>query len=95
MISVVSTVVSPIKLYCDNDGAIVQAKEPRSHQKSKHVLIQFHLLREMVGRRDVEVCKIFTDDNITDPFTKPLSQKKHERHLFEMGIKLIIKQVLM
>jgi hypothetical protein len=29
---------SPLNLYCDNNGAIVQAKEPRNHQKSKHVL---------------------------------------------------------
>ncbi|WVZ52526.1 hypothetical protein U9M48_003574, partial [Paspalum notatum var. saurae] len=29
---------SPLDLYCDNIGAIAQAKEPRSHQKSKHIL---------------------------------------------------------
>ena len=26
-----------IALYCDNNGAIALAKEPRSHQKSKHI----------------------------------------------------------
>jgi hypothetical protein len=34
---------SPLKLYCDNNGAIEQAKEPRNHQKNKHVLRKFHL----------------------------------------------------
>ena len=87
----VSSVAGPIKLYCDNDGAISQAKEPRSHQKSKHVLRKYHLLREIVGKNDVEVCKISTDDNIADPLTKPLSQTKHEKHLSEMSIKLIIE----
>ena len=29
---------SPLDLYCDNSGAIAQAKEPRDHQKSKHVM---------------------------------------------------------
>ena len=29
---------SPLDLYCDNNGAIAQAKEPRNHQKSKHVM---------------------------------------------------------
>jgi hypothetical protein len=29
---------SPINLYCDNSGVIMQAKEPRSHKKAKHVL---------------------------------------------------------
>ena len=35
---------SPLNLHCDNNGAIVQAKEPRNHQKNKHVLQKFHLI---------------------------------------------------
>ena len=27
-----------LDLYCDNSGAIAHAKEPRNHQKSKHVM---------------------------------------------------------
>ena len=27
----------PITLYCNNDGAIALAKEPKSHQKFKHI----------------------------------------------------------
>ena len=37
-LGVVSSVAGPINFYCDNDGATIQAKELRSHQKSKHVL---------------------------------------------------------
>ncbi|CAL9078819.1 unnamed protein product [Musa textilis] len=39
----------PIPLYCNNNGAIAQAKEPRSYQKLKHVLRRFHLIREIVA----------------------------------------------
>jgi hypothetical protein len=35
---------SPLNRYCDNNGAIAQAKEPRNHQKNKHVLRKFHLI---------------------------------------------------
>ncbi|XP_070001953.1 secreted RxLR effector protein 161-like [Nicotiana sylvestris] len=35
---VVPSIESVVLLLCDNTGAIAQAKEPRSHQKSKHVL---------------------------------------------------------
>ena len=38
-LGVVPSIVDPIPMYCDNNGAIMQAKEPRSHQRSKHVLI--------------------------------------------------------
>ena len=39
---------SPLDLYCDNSGAIAQAKESRNHQKSKHVMRRFHLIREFI-----------------------------------------------
>ena len=31
-----------IPLYCDNNGAIVLAKESRSHRKSKHIERRYH-----------------------------------------------------
>ena len=43
-LGVFSNASSPLNLHCDNNGAIAQAKEPRNHQKSKHVLQKFHLI---------------------------------------------------
>ena len=57
------------------------------------MLRKFHLVREIIGRKDVEVCEISTDDNIADPLTKPWSQAKHEKHFSEIGIKLTIEKV--
>ena len=73
-LGVVSNASSPIDLYCDNSGAIAQAKEPRSHQKSKHILRRYHIICEIVERGDVKICKVHTDLNIADPLTKPLLQ---------------------
>ena len=47
---VVPSASSPVDLYCDNSGAIAQAKESRSHQKNKHVLQCYHLIREIINR---------------------------------------------
>ena len=44
-LGVVPNIVDLIPLYCDNNGAIAQAKEPRSHQRSKHVHMRYHLIR--------------------------------------------------
>ena len=41
---VVSTIVDLIVLYCDNNGALALAKEPQSHQQSKHILRKYHLI---------------------------------------------------
>ncbi|KAL0446195.1 UNVERIFIED_CONTAM: Retrovirus-related Pol polyprotein from transposon TNT 1-94 [Sesamum latifolium] len=88
-LGVVPSVASPIKLYYDNNRAIAQAKEPTPNQKSKHVERKFHLIRDIVERKDIKVFKIITGDNVADPLIKPMSQKKHEQHLIEMGIKPI------
>ena len=37
-LGVFSNASSLLDLYCDNSGAIAQAKEPRNHQKSKNTL---------------------------------------------------------
>ena len=81
---------SPLDLYCDSNGAIAQAKEPRNHQKSKHVMQQFHLIREFIDRDEIKICKIHTDLNISDPLTKSLPQPKHERHTSVIGIRYIL-----
>ena len=75
-----------MNLYCDNNGAIAQAKEPRSHQRSKHILRRYHLIREIIERGDVKICRVPTNDNVADPLTKPLPQAKHECHIRSMGI---------
>ena len=86
-LGVVPSCSSPIDLYFDNNGAIAQAKEPRSHKKSKHILRRYHLIREIVNRGDVKICKVHTDLNMADPLTKPLPQAKHETHIRAMGIR--------
>ena len=74
-------------LYYDNNGAIAQAKEPRSHQHSKHILRRYHLIREIIERGDVKICRVPTDDNVVDPLTKSLPHAKHESHTRSMGMR--------
>ena len=85
-LGVVPSIVDPILVYCDNNGAIAQAKEPRSHQRTKHILRRFHIIREIIERGDIRIDKVSSEDNIADPFTKALSQKLFEKHLEKMGI---------
>ncbi|KAJ9566454.1 hypothetical protein OSB04_002420 [Centaurea solstitialis] len=83
---VVASISRPIDIFCDNSGAVAQAKEPREHHKSRHVLRKYHLIREIIGREDVRICKIPTDDNVADPLTKPLARVKHEAHACSIGM---------
>ena len=71
-LGVVLDIQQPVPLYCDNTGAVAQAKEPRSHHKSKHILRCFHLIQEIIERNDVVIEWVDTKNNIIDPFTKAL-----------------------
>ncbi|MBY3556123.1 Ty1/Copia family ribonuclease HI, partial [Modestobacter lapidis] len=86
-LGVVPAIESPIPLYCDNNGAIAQAKEPRSHQKSKHIERRFHMIREIIERGDISMQRVASEDNTADPLTKALTQKVLDRHLKKMGMK--------
>ncbi|KAL0386256.1 UNVERIFIED_CONTAM: Retrovirus-related Pol polyprotein from transposon TNT 1-94 [Sesamum radiatum] len=72
-LGVVPSIAEPVVVFCDNNGAIAQAKEPRSHHRSKHILRRYHLLREMVGRGDCRMDRVSSVENIADPLTKPTS----------------------
>ena len=84
---VAPSIVNLIPLYCDNNGAIAQSKEPRSHQISKHVLRIYHLIRETISRHDVTIEKVPTNQNIVHPLTKTLPQTKFDSNVLTYGIK--------
>ena len=57
-------------VYCENSRAVSNSKEPRSHQRGKHIKRKFHLIKEIVEHGDVTVCKIKSEDNLENTFTK-------------------------
>ncbi|KAL0420205.1 UNVERIFIED_CONTAM: Retrovirus-related Pol polyprotein from transposon TNT 1-94 [Sesamum latifolium] len=57
-LGVVLSIAEHVVIFYDNNGAIAQAKEPRSHHRSKHILRRYHLLREMVSRGDCRMYRV-------------------------------------
>ena len=84
---VVPSIDGPILLYCDSSSAIAQAKEPKSHHRTKHVLHCHHLVQEIVNRGDIELQKIDGKKNLADPFTKALKIKEFDDFKWKMGIR--------
>ena len=83
----VPSILDPLENFCDNNGAIAQVKELRAHQKSKHILRRYHLIREIVERGDVKISKVASGDNVADPLTKQLARDKHEGHVRAFGLR--------
>ena len=88
-LGVIPNASGPIKLFCDNTGAIALAKEPRFHKKTRHIKRRFNSIRENVQDGDIDICKVHTDLNVADPLTKPLPRAKHDQHQNSMGVRFI------
>ena len=85
----VPSIVNPVTLYCDCNRAIVQPKEPKSNQWSKHVLRRYHLIRDIIARGDISIERVPIEDNLTYPLSKVLSKQKHDLYMKGLGIKYI------
>ena len=59
-----------IPLYSDNNRAIVLAKESRSHKNSKHIERWFHIIRDYLEKKHIEMRRVDSADNVVDPLTK-------------------------
>ena len=86
-LGVVPSIQDPLEIFCDNEGAIALAKEPRSHKRTRHIHRRFHYIRNEVERGEICIRKVHTDQNLADQFTKPLQPAKHEGHARAIGLR--------
>ncbi|KAG8486026.1 hypothetical protein CXB51_019376 [Gossypium anomalum] len=56
----------------DNKSAIELAKSPVNHERSKHIDIRFHFIRDHVKEGSVKLVHVANRDQVADIFTKPL-----------------------
>src|SRR4051812_18577006 len=67
-----------MKLFCDNQSAIYLTKDQMFHERTKHIDVKYHYIRDVVAQGEIKVCKISTHDNPADMMTKPVSVAKFE-----------------
>jgi hypothetical protein len=56
----------------DNQGAIALTKNPHLHERSKHIDVCYHYVRDLVERGKLDVAYVPTADMVADGMTKPL-----------------------
>ncbi|KAM6546496.1 hypothetical protein CsatB_027232 [Cannabis sativa] len=65
-----------ITVHCDNQSAIHLMKNPMYHERSKHIDIKLHFIREVITRKEIQIKKIGTKENPADMLTKYVPQAK-------------------
>ncbi|KAH9724032.1 hypothetical protein KPL70_007344 [Citrus sinensis] len=65
-----------VDVFCDSSSAIYLSKNPAHHEKTKHIDIKLHFIRNVVSMGVVRMVKIYTDRNPADMLTKVVTTAK-------------------
>jgi hypothetical protein len=64
------------RLYIDNQSAIALSKNPVLHDRTKHIDIKFHYIRQCIEEEKLDVDHVRTDEQLADILTKALGRTR-------------------
>jgi len=88
-LSIAKNSKGPMILYCDSQAAIAYTKDPKYHNKTKHIDIKYNFVRDVVASGEITLQYIPTREMIADPFTKAISRDLFEKHVKALGLRRI------
>lgn len=70
----------------DNVGALHLVRNPVYHNRTKHIDIKFHHIRNVYMEGHIDLCYVSSSENIADILTKNLSKVSHLKLVKELGL---------
>ncbi|CAF2066949.1 unnamed protein product [Rotaria magnacalcarata] len=73
--------IGPTTIYEDNQSTIAIANNTINHQRTKHIDVQFHFIRDKIKSNEIAVKHTSTNEQLADAMTKPLGRNLFSKFL--------------
>ena len=79
-------ITHPMALYCDNTAAIQIAHNPIQHDRTKHVEVDRHFIKENLDNKIISFPFVRSEEQLADVLTKGVSQKQFDASVDKLGM---------
>ena len=73
-------------MMCDNSTAILFAKDPKFHRKTKHTMRHYHFVQNAIKEKAAAIKYISTSKMIADHLTKHIPKDAFKAHVMSLGM---------
>jgi hypothetical protein len=73
-------------VHCDNQSCIKLTENLVFHDRSKHIDMRYHYIRDLVQRKTVKLQYIATSEKVADILTKPLTSRQFVQLRGKLGV---------
>jgi hypothetical protein len=72
--SITFTPTSSTNILCDNTAAMLWSEHDMAHERTKHIDVCHHHVRDLIYKKIIAIKRVTTHLNLADGFTEPLLQ---------------------